>query len=59
MYRTLEAMDIEIDRDRDGDFFTDMKSRNWTLHGDRIYDWPKLYQRRLDKIHDDLESLNE
>lgn len=47
MYETLDALDILTDPDHDGDFFAQMEASNWTIRGDRVWDWPAVYQARL------------
>jgi len=49
-YATLEAHDVEIEPDYDGNFFEDMVAHNWTINGEPVKDWIKLYEARVDYI---------
>jgi hypothetical protein len=49
-YATLEAHGVEIERSYDGNFFEDMVAHNWTINGEPVKDWIKLYEARVDYI---------
>ena len=49
-YATLEARGVETAPDYDGNFFEDMVAHNWTINGEPVKDWIKLYEARVDYI---------
>lgn len=44
----LEEDDIEHNPDRDGDFLNQMIARNWTIRGERVWDWKAAYRARVE-----------
>jgi len=50
----LEAHGVDVDPDRDGDFFNDLASNDWRLpNGERVRNWMLVYIERRKKIMND------